>query len=306
MKISSKVNRILQHYRSDSENTRKNLATILMHGKLGGTGKMVILPVDQGFEHGPERSFSINPEAYDPCYHMNLAIKAGLNAFAAPLGMLETCYGQEGYNTLPKILKINSANSLSAAQSPAQAITASVDDAIRLGCNAIGLTIYPGSNSFNDSMKDVSAIIREAKSKGLVAVVWSYPRGEGVSKNGETAIDVISYSAHIAALIGAHIIKVKLPTDFVEQNEAKKAFEKGKCKYSSIAERVAMIKKSCFAGKRLVVFSGGAAKSDSELLDEIKAIHVGGGDGSIIGRNAFQRNKNDAIKLLDQIVNVYK
>src|ERR1700761_5975248 len=110
MKLSRRVREILDNYEGETAGTKANLARILISGKLGGTGKMIILPVDQGFEHGPARSFAMNPAAYDPHYHYQLAIDAGLNAYAAPLGMLEA--GVETFrNKIPTILKMNSANS---------------------------------------------------------------------------------------------------------------------------------------------------------------------------------------------------
>jgi fructose-bisphosphate aldolase, class I len=303
MIITQKVKEILNNYSSCNGGVKTNLARILMSGKLAGTGKMVILPVDQGFEHGPERSFSKNPDAYNPDYHPQLAIDAGLNAYAAPLGSIEAI-ADKFAGAIPLILKINSSNSLAdKSLSPNQAITAKVKDALRLGCSAIGMTIYPGSDYFNDSITELKDIIAEAREYGIPSVVWSYPRGEGVSKEGETAIDVISYGAHMAALIGAHIIKVKPPTSFIEQPEAKKAMDG--MEIDTLAKRIAIVKRSCLGGKRLVVFSGGAAKGELEVLDEIKQIALGGGDGSIVGRNAFQRNKNDAIGLLNSISDIY-
>src|SRR5271155_284386 len=144
MQASERVKTILSHYESDNPGTKANLARILMHGRLGGTGKVVILPVDQGFEHGPARSFAANPPAYDPHYHFQLAIDAGLSAYAAPLGMIEA--GADTFaGQIPTILKLNSANSLSRLKEDAdQAVTGSVGDALRLGCSAIGFTIYPG------------------------------------------------------------------------------------------------------------------------------------------------------------------
>jgi class I fructose-bisphosphate aldolase len=277
-----------------------------MHGKLAGTGKMIILPVDQGFEHGPDRSFAANVESYDPLYHYSLAIEAGLNAYAAPLGMIEM-----GANTfagsIPTILKMNSSNSLmSGKDDPDQAIYGSVSDALRLGCSAIGFTIYPGSDYSMDMMEEISALSEEAKSVGLAVVIWSYPRGGKLSKDGEGAFDVCAYAAHIACLLGAHIIKVKLPSSHLEQEEAKKVHEKYKIMKSTIAERVSHIKKACFNGKRLVVFSGGASKDLDALYDEARAIRDGGGNGSIIGRNSFQRPKNEALKMLSDLVEIYK
>ncbi len=147
MKVTQRVKKILDNYESDCPGTKTNLARILMQGKLGGTGKLVILPVDQGFEHGPARSFAPNPDGYDPHYHFQLAIDAGLSAYAAPLGMIEA--GADTFaGSIPTILKINSANSLARAkEGPTQAITGSVGDALRLGCSAVGLTIYPGSHN---------------------------------------------------------------------------------------------------------------------------------------------------------------
>ena len=303
MKLTRKVQKILSYYESDNPGTKANIARILMTGKLAGTGKMVILPVDQGFEHGPARSFAPNPEAYDPTYHFGLAVDAGLNAFAAPLGMIEN--GAASFaGAIPTILKVNSSNSLASAKD--QAITGSVRDALRLGCSAIGFTIYPGSEHAFEMMEEIGAMAEEAKSYGLAVVVWSYPRGNKISKDGETAIDITAYAAHMAALLGAHIIKVKPPTAFIEQPEAKTAYEKNNIPVATMAQRIAHIKQCCFAGRRLVVFSGGAAKGDKDIIGEIQGIRDGGGDGSIIGRNTFQRPREEALKLLSDVIGVYK
>ncbi|WP_448581022.1 class I fructose-bisphosphate aldolase [Thermaurantiacus sp.] len=294
------VRRILDAYESDNPGTKANLARMLMAGRLGGTGKMVILPVDQGFEHGPARSFAINPPAYDPHYHFRLAIDAGLNAYAAPLGMLEA--GADSFaGQIPTILKVNSSNSWATAKD--QAVTAGVDDALRLGCAAIGLTIYPGSEHFDGMVEEARELIAEAKAVGLAAVVWSYPRGGKLSKDGELALDVGAYAAHLACLIGAHIVKVKLPTDHIEQADAKKAYEGGD--WSTQAKRVAHVVKACFEGRRLVVFSGGAAKGADAVFADARAIRDGGGNGSIIGRNSFQRPREEALALLDRIIRIY-
>ena len=171
---------------------------------------MVILPVDQGFEHGPARSFAPNPAGYDPRYHFQLAIEAGCSAYAAPLGFLEAG-AREFAGQVPLILKLNNHDVLHEEKDPIQAITGSVRDALRLGCVAIGYTIYPGSTHRLDMYTKLRELAEEAKANGLVVVVWSYPRGSGLSKEGETGIDVTAYAAHIAAQLGAHIVKVKLP-----------------------------------------------------------------------------------------------
>ena len=306
MKITSRVKRILDNYESDCPGTKANLARILMQGKLAGTGRLLILPVDQGFEHGPARSFAANPPAYDPHYHFQLALDAGLSAYAAPLGMIEagaaTFAGQ-----IPLILKLNSANSLARAKEAAdQAVTASVDDALRLGASAIGLTIYPGSDAAYGMMEEVQALALEAKRKGLAVVIWSYPRGGNLSKAGETAIDICAYAAHMAALLGAHIIKVKPPSEHLELEAAKKVYESQRIEIGSLAARIRHVVQAAFNGRRLVVFSGGEAKDEAGLLAEVRAVRDGGGTGSIIGRNSFQRPREQALRLLDTIVNIYK
>jgi class I fructose-bisphosphate aldolase len=303
MKITPRVKRILDNYESDNPGTKANLARMLMQGRLAGTGKLVILPVDQGFEHGPARSFAVNPDAYDPHYHFQLAIDAGLSAYASVLGMIEAGAGTFA-GQIPLILKVNSANSHSTLKD--QAVTASVKDALRLGCAAIGFTIYPGSDDQYGMFEEIRALAEEAKASGLAVVIWSYPRGGKLSKDGETAIDVTAYAAHMAAMLGAHIIKVKPPTAFIEQAEAKAVYEKQQIDVSSLSARIAHVVQSCFNGRRIVVFSGGAAKSEKDILDEVRELMKGGASGSIMGRNAFQRPRDEALKLLDGIIKIYK
>lgn len=306
MRATRTVQKILSMYEGDTPGVKANLCRMLMTGKLAGTGKMIILPVDQGFEHGPARSFAPNPAGYDPHYHYQLAIDAGLNAYAAPLGMIEA--GADTFaGQIPTILKVNSANSLmSDTAGKNQAITASVDDALRLGCAAIGFTIYPGSDMALDMFEEISAMREEAARKGVATVIWSYPRGEAVTKDGETAIDVAAYAAQIAALLGAHIIKIKLSTDHLMLPEAKKVYEAREIAIASQAERVRHCMQASFNGRRIVVFSGGAAKGAESVYDDARAIRDGGGNGSIIGRNTFQRPREEALAMLSQLVDIYR
>ncbi|WP_108484056.1 class I fructose-bisphosphate aldolase [Oceaniglobus ichthyenteri] len=306
MKASRAVRNILANYEGETPGVKAKLCQMLMHGKLKGTGKMIILPVDQGFEHGPARSFAPNPPAYDPHYHYQLAIDAGLNAYAAPLGPLEA--GADTFaGQIPTILKVNSANSLmSGTAGKNQAVTASVDDALRLGCSAIGFTIYPGSDMAIDMMEEITEMRKEAAAKGVATVIWSYPRGEAVTKDGETAIDVAAYAAHMAALLGAHIIKIKLGTDHLMLPEAKKVYEEQGIDVSTQAARVKHCVQSAFDGRRLIVFSGGAKKGADSVYEDARAIRDGGGNGSIIGRNSFQRDRDDALAMLDKLINIYK
>ena len=303
MTVTPRVREILRNYESDCPGTKANLARLLMHGRLGGSGRLVILPVDQGFEHGPARSFAPNPPAYDPHYHYRLAVEAGLSAYAAPMGMLEA--GADSFaGAIPTILKVNSSNSHATVKD--QAVTGSVADALRLGCSAIGFTIYPAAEGQFEMIEELRELAEEAKSAGLAVVVWSYPRGGALSKAGETAVDVCAYAAQIAALLGAHVIKVKPPTDHVEQDEARKFYGEGGIDVSTLRARVAHVVQSAFAGRRLVVFSGGSAKDKEGLFDEVRAVRDGGGTGSIIGRNTFQRPRGEALEMLDAIIAIYR
>jgi class I fructose-bisphosphate aldolase len=303
--MTPRVRDILGWYGAENVGTLTNLSRILNHGRLGGTGKLVILPVDQGFEHGPARSFAPNPDAYDPRYHFELAIEAGCNAYAAPLGFMEA--GARDYaGDVPLILKVNDDDVLLAEEDPDQALTGSVQDALRLGCCAIGFTIYPGSAHQLEMFGQLRAYAEEAKAHGLAVVVWSYPRGSDLSKDGETAIDVVGYAAQIAAQLGANIIKVKLPTAYLEQAAAREVYEQQQIPIATQADRVRHIVQCAFAGRRIVIFSGGAANFDDDaLLAEIRAIHAGGGFGSILGRNSFQRPKDKALKMLGEVMDIY-
>lgn len=304
MAVTDRVKQILSWYSSENPGTLTNIARLLNHGTLAGTGKLVILPVDQGFEHGPVRSFGPNPAGYDPDYHYQLAIDSGCNAYAAPLGSMEQAAAKFA-GQIPLILKVNNSDSL-AKVDPCSAITSSVEDALRLGCVAIGYTIYPGSSLRNRQYEDLREITLEAKRKGLAVVVWSYPRGAGLSKAGETGIDVCAYAATIAGQLGAHIIKVKPPTAHIEQEEAKKVYEKFQIPIGTLTDRIRHVVQATFGGKRIVIFSGGEAKGTDAVLAEVKELAAGGAFGSIMGRNAFQRPHADALKLLADVMAIYK
>jgi class I fructose-bisphosphate aldolase len=301
--MSNAVEKILANYAGETPGVMGNLRRLMYTGTLAGTGKLVILPVDQGFEHGPARSFGPNPAGYDPEYHPALAVEAGCNAYAAPLGFIEAVAAKYA-GRLPLILKVNNSDSLGGPEAPCSALTSSVDDALRLGCTAIGFTIYPGSDLRNDMYQQIRDMIGEARSVGLPTVIWSYARGRGLSKNGETALDVIAYSAHVACQLGAHIVKVKPPSDHIEQKEAAKYYEK--IPKATLAERVQHVVQAAFNNKRIVIFSGGVSKGSDEVLEELRQIAKGGGYGSIMGRNAFQRSQADGAKLLRDAIEIFK
>ena len=304
MGTTKRIEEILGYYQYECPGVLANIYRLLISGTLGGTGRLVILPVDQGFEHGPARSFAVNPPGYNPQYHFELGIEAGCNAYAAPLGFLEGG-ASEFAGQIPLILKLNNNDSLYETKDPNSAVTGSVQDALRLGCCAVGYTIYPGSAHCQEMYQNLRAIAQEAKSYGLAVVVWSYPRGAGLSKEGETAIDVVAYAAQIAAQLGAHIIKVKVPTDHIEQAAAKKVYESEKIPIATTVDRIRHVVQSTFSGRRIVIFSGGAKGEDKKIFDEARAIRDGGGFGSIIGRNSFQRPKPQALEFLDTVMKIY-
>ena len=304
MAHTEQVRRILSMYAGESAGVLTNLARILNHGTLGGTGKLVILPVDQGFEHGPHRSFLPNPRGFDPDYHFGLAVEAGCNAYAAPLGFLEAGAAAHA-GEVPIILKCNSSDGLGGPSYPWPAVTATAEDAVRLGCSAVGFTIYPGSSHRNEQYGEVRDLLAEARSLGLPTVVWSYPRGSGIPKEGETALDVVAYGAHLAAELGAHVVKVKPPKALLAKDDAKKAYEKHPVKMDTLADRVRHVVQCAFDGRRIVIFSGGESRGRDEILEEVRQIHGGGGFGSIMGRNTFQRPRAEALKLLAEVMAIY-
>jgi class I fructose-bisphosphate aldolase len=305
MAVTDRVKQILSWYGSDNPGTKVNLARMLNHGTLAGTGKMVILPVDQGFEHGALRSFGPNPAGYDPDYHCQLAIDSGCNAYAAPLGFLEAV-ADKFAGQVPLILKLNNSDSLAKLDAPCSALTGSVRDAQRLGCTAIGYTIYPGSSARNTMYQDLRELIAEAKSVGMPSVVWAYPRGGGLSKEGETAVDVAAYAAQLAAQLGAHVIKIKPPTAHIEQAEAKKVIETYQVPVATLADRVRHCVQSAFNGKRILIFSGGESRDTASLLEDVKGLADGGAFGSIMGRNAFQRTRAEGLELLANVMAIFK
>lgn len=301
--MTNRVEEIMSWYAHEPAPVRDNLRRILMQGKLGGTGRLLIYPVDQGFEHGPARTYAPNPAAYDPDYFFELSIKAGVSAYAATPGQLNAAAAIYD-NTIPTIMKLNSAATTNAEKN--NAITGTVDDAVRLGCAAIGYTLYPGSPHYYEQIEKLVSLMAEARRAGLPTVVWTYPRGGIISKDGETALDIVAYGAHMAAQLGAHIIKVKLPTDHLEDAEAKKTYEKYNIPRATQAERVRHVVQSCFDGKRIVVFSGGPMKGEESVLDDARAIRDGGGFGSIVGRNATQRPMAEALQLFEQLITIYQ
>ncbi|QIM22991.1 class I fructose-bisphosphate aldolase [Phycicoccus sp. HDW14] len=302
--MSRAVDEILSWYPADQPATLRRLRRILEQGRTGGSGRLVVLPVDQGVEHGPGRSFAVNPAGYDPRYHARLALDAGCSAHALPLGaarVVAPAYAQD----LPLILKCNGADGLFVGGDPQPAVVAGVEEALALGCAAVGFTIYPGSARRNAMYEQLRALARDADAAGLPLVVWSYPRGSGVSQEGRTAVDVVAYAAHLACQLGAHIVKVKPPSPFLESDAARTALTGAGVPLDTLADRVRHVVQSAFDGRRIVIFSGGAAKGTAEVLEENRQTAAGGGFGTIMGRNSFQRPHGQAVRLLRQVMDIH-
>ena len=299
------IQKIINHYSSDIPAVRQNLYKILTHGALRHTGKIVMYSIDQGFEIGPDQVFGEFPHGFDPFFHFKLACGGRLNALAAPLGILEASVDQF-LGKIPLVLKLNSNNNMMPQDSAKryQAITASVDDAVRLGCTGIGFTIYPGSEDSYSMYEEVAEIAKEAKSKGLVVIIWSYPKSPDMQKIDEICIDLTGYAIHIASLLGAHIIKAKLPSDKIWNKNLIKQFQH--VDLTSLENRIRHVLRCAFAKKRIVLFSGGEKTSDEDFLSSIHAIQNSGGFGSVIGRNFFQRSFADGLSLIENVVNIYK
>ncbi len=296
MHIPAAVRDVLDWYDGERPGVKASLARLLMHGRTAGSGRLLILPVDQGVEHGPDASFAPNPDAYDPRYHFELAIDGGVSGLAGPLGFLAV--GADRYaGAVPLILKVNGANALSPLKN--SAVTATVRDALELGCCAIGFSIYPGSDFQYEMFEEVRDAVAEAKAHGLAVIIWAYPRGGTLSSEDETSLDVIAYAAQIAVQLGAHIVKVKPPAARLAATGA--AAGPG---MAGLADRIAHVRAAAFAGRRLVVFSGGPAKDLAAVTAEVSAIAAGGGRGAMVGRNTFQRPRAEALQMLERIAQI--
>ena len=286
-KNQTRINEILSWYPALTGEQSENLLKFLTYGRIGGSGKFVILPVDQGFEHGPGRSFESNPAMYDPVNQAELAIAAGCNAYAAPLGALEAAFDATKRAGIPTILKINSHDLMMPDDyDPYPAITSWAEDAVRLGSSAVGFTIYPGSVY--------------ARGSGLIPA-----SSETASKDIETAVDVIAYGVQIACLLGAHIVKCKTPKPIVGMKDSIKRGVYKNVSTGTVEDCIRIIMKAGFNGHRIVINSGGEARETGAILEEVRQLSSGGSFGSIVGRNAFQRSHNEAVELLHKIQDVY-
>lgn len=305
-KNPERVEEILSWYKhTNTSEQQDNLAKILNYGRIGGTGKLMILPIDQILEHGPGRAFESNPVMYDPLELAQFAVDGGFNAFAAPLGSLERGYEVLAKHNVPTILKVNSHTlMIPDNDNPKPSIHSWVDDAVRLGCSAVGFTLYPGSLHSNEMEQQAKALIADARKAGLITILWVYPRGEGLIKGQERAVDVIAYGVALGVSLGAQIIKVKLPLDGygIASNQEMGIYDQ--VPTQTLTDRIKLVMKAAYNGHRIVIHSGGDFANAETLENEMRSIREGGAFGSIMGRNAFQRPKVQALDLISDLQDI--
>ena len=260
--------------------------------------------MDQGFEHGPARSFAANPAGYDPRYHARLALDAGCSAHVAPPGALELvapAYADE----LPLILKCNSSDSLFTGAGPGaggdRGCRRRPAAALRRG----GFHDLPRLRGEERDVRRCGHWSATPAPRACRWCVWSYPRGSGLVQEGRTAVDVVAYAAHLACQLGAHVVKVKPPSELVENASARSALDKAGVPLGTLADRVRHVVQSAFDGHRVVIFSGGPAKETAAVLEENAQTARGGGFGTIMGRNSFQRPHDEAVALLHQVMDIH-
>ncbi len=299
MRVTQRVKKLLSLYESDNPGTKTALARVLMEGKLAGSGRALILPIDHSFSKG----LIPNPAGSDPQYHFQLAVDAGLSALAAPMRMLEAA-ADAFAGSMPLILQMNSgeafAHHTSDGHSP---IRASLRDALRLGCAGVACTINPTQDKTSAAFEDIVQLVEEAKSYGLFAMIWA--SADSGAAGSETALDGVSHAAGVASAIGAHLVCVKVPASHLE-NSVAAADPVRALVTAPLSDRVRHVRKSCGNGRRIVVFAGEDIVADSDLFEDIRGIRDGGGHGYVLPANSLYRPYDPALQILDESVRIYQ
>jgi class I fructose-bisphosphate aldolase len=261
-----------------------------------GEGTLLFLPIDQGIEHGP-RDFFPNPASKDPEYQFRLAAEAGYSAIACGYGMASKYYPAYA-GQVPLLLKLNSKTDVPPSDEAFSPCNASVEDAVRLGADAIGYTLYVGSPKQADDFIQLGKIRQDCDQYGMPLVIWAYPRGRDIEKKGgQNSLYAIDYAARVAMEMGADVVKLNMPKIDAEKDKNAPA------PYNEMevtqAEAIRNAVES--AGRALVVLSGGSKIDDDKLLEQTRMIMEAGGSGVIFGRNVWQREWNQAVRIIDQI-----
>jgi fructose-bisphosphate aldolase, class I len=261
-----------------------------------GNGTLMLLPIDQGIEHGP-RDFFPNPASKDPDYQFRLAAEAGYSALACQIGMA-TKYYPDYAGQVPLILKVNGKTDIPSAAHAFSSCNASVEDAVRLGADAVGYTLYVGSPRQDVDLHQLKGVREDCERYGMPLVIWAYPRGRDIEKKGgQNSFYAIDYAARLAMEMGADIVKLNMPKIDADKDKDAPA------PYNEMQVDEAEAIRQCVesAGRSLVVLSGGSRVDDETVLGHTREIMEAGGSGVIFGRNVWQREWNDALEIIAQI-----
>ena len=261
-----------------------------------GNGTLMLLPIDQGIEHGP-RDFFPNPASKDPEYQFRLAAEAGYSALACQIGMAEKYYPDYA-GQVPLILKVNGKTDVPPSDDALSTTNSSVEDAVRLGADAVGYTLYVGSPRQDQDLLQLRQVRQDCDRYGMPLVIWSYPRGAALdAKGGQTTFYAIDYAARMAMEMGADIVKLNMPKIDPEKDKLTPA------PYSEmdVTQEEAIRQWVESAGRALVVLSGGSKIDDDKLLEQTRFIMQAGGSGVIYGRNVWQREWSEALDIVEQI-----
>jgi class I fructose-bisphosphate aldolase len=258
-------------------------------------GTMLVLPYDQGLEHGP-RDFYENPKSADPAYIVNLAKQGNFSAVAFQVGVAEK-YMKEAAGEIPLILKLNGKTEIPSSKSPLSPLNATVEDAVRLGADAVGYTLYVGSARQDEDFKQFQKVRDEAEQAGMPTIVWSYPRGEYVeAKGGQDSFWAVEYAARVATELGADVVKLNFPGYDAEKAKlSPKPYSQADKVPTDRAEMIKHVVAS--AGRTLVLLSGGSKGSDEDVLETARLAYEGGVTGLIFGRNVWQRTEDQALAI---------
>ncbi len=261
-----------------------------------GNGTLLFLPIDQGVEHGP-RDFFPNPASKDPGYQFRLAAEAGYSAIACGYGMASKYYPDYA-GQVPLLLKLNSRTEVPPSDEAFSPCHAVVEDAVRLGADAVGYTLYVGSPRQDDDFIQLGKVRQDCDRFGMPLVIWAYPRGRDIEKvGGRDSFYAIDYAARVAMELGADVVKLNMP----KLNRDKDKDSPAPYNEGGFTQEEAIRHCVQSAGRSLVVLSGGSKVDDEKLLAQTRMIMEAGGSGVIFGRNVWQRDWNDAVRIIEQI-----
>jgi len=264
-----------------------------------GNGTLMVLPIDQGLEHGPVDFFA-NPASKDPAFQWELALEGGYSALACHWG-LARFYMEKYAGRVPLILKLNGKTAIPSDEEAFSALTSTVEDAVALGADAIGYTLFVGSPRQADDFRQFLEVRNKAEKYGMPIVVWSYPRGSAIeAKGGRDSLYAVDYAARVAHELGADVIKINIPQ---KKNQAAEPKPYNQLDWSP-EEAIRRVIES--AGRSLVIFSGGSKVSDEDLLAKVNSTMEQGATGLIFGRNMWQRPKDGALAITERVKEILR